>query len=164
MNQTQADSAKQAQWKQFERILLMNHLWLKRRPVNRETWIVWSLTAALTLITFTDLFSAQARPWLLTAAMTGLGLSCVLWLRWRSKPKCWCDLIAAVLVSYSPADHDAFARLQHNVREEGHLDQDELGRWIKREMRILTRQNFAFTSRTTTHEVEAHSNDYTERP
>lgn len=164
MNQTQFDRAQQARWKKFSRIRRMNHRWLKRHHVHTETWAVWIVTAALTFLSFSGLFPAQVRHWLFAAAMSGMGLSCVLWLWWRSKPKSWCGLIDAELVSYSPADHDAFARLQQYVREEGHLDQDELGRWIGREMRALTRQRFAFTSRNTTHEAEAHRHDYAQRP
>ncbi|WP_241866560.1 hypothetical protein [Pantoea ananatis] len=164
MNQSRRDDAFQARWKQFSRIRLMNHLWKKRHPVHIETWGVWSVTAALTLICMADSYSSQLRPLLLTADMAGLILSCGLWLRWRRKPQSWCGLIAAELASYPPADHDAFARLQQNVRQEGHLDQDALDSWIRRELRALTRQDFGFTSRNTNQETEAQHHDFAQRP
>lgn len=164
MNQSRRDGAFQARWKQFSRIRLMNHLWKKRHPVHIETWVVWSVTAALTLICMADIYSSQLRPLLLTADMAGLILSFGLWLRWRTKPQSWCGMIAAELASYSPADHDAFARLQHNVRQEGHLDQDALDSWIRRELRALTRQDFGFTSRNTIQETEAQHHDFAQLP
>ena len=89
MNQSRRDSAFQARWKQFSRIRLMNYLWMKRHPVHTETSVVWSVTAALTLICIADSYSSQLRPLLLTADMAGLMLSCGLWLRWRRKPQSW---------------------------------------------------------------------------
>ncbi|ADU72373.1 hypothetical protein [Pantoea sp. At-9b] len=144
MNRNQNPAARQ-QWAQHCRLRRMAAEWSAGYPPYVGSLTVWFVTACLSAMVATGLFTG--RPVLYVATAGFVLLSLILLIQRVGRPHSWPDITAQELKSYCPADAVAFRELQCCVAETGHLTARVLSDWLEKERSTLTRCEYAFTSR-----------------